>query len=503
MDLSKSYWGLQVANLVESAYNPRRTFKGMDDLTESVRTHGVLVPLIVRKAGKKGKFEVVAGARRLRAAREAGLTEVPCVVRDMSDAEALEVQVLENLQREEVPPLDEAFGYRALIERNGYDADALAAKMGKSKTYIYQRMKLADLTEPARAALEQDRITFSHALHIARLPPGQQETALRYCFGYYSAGTGEIGEDDEVNASVSELAEFIRNRLFCDLSRAAFAGGVWAWDGGRECKSCPKRTGSSPSLFIDIGEEDICTDEGCFREKLLAYRQHMVSAHPDYVKIHRCYSSQPIGLLSHEYREVEIGDPDCGHVEKAVVIDESADAGEVREICRDRTCPVHWAVPKDDTASPAELSESKKKHLHAMDALRRETAVRSAILAAITPKVMVQKDVTPFDGALILDYMIAFSDAAGLDKAVRAFFPGLAPESGLISRADIREHLSSGGIPPARRFALAAHICLTRLAHVCYGEDGRPEMLVAAARRYGLTDEQLADIEAGASAGEE
>jgi ParB family chromosome partitioning protein len=497
MDLSKSYWGLQVANLVESPYNPRRTFKGMEDLTESVRTHGVLVPLIVRKAGKKGKFEVVAGARRLRAAREAGLTEVPCVVRDMSDAEALEVQVLENLQREEVPPLDEAFGYRALIERNGYDADALAAKMGKSKTYIYQRMKLADLTEPARAALERDRITFSHALHIARLPEAQQEVALRYCFGYYTA-EGEIDEDGEATVTVAKLADFIRRRLFCDLSGAAWLDGVSPMAG--DCAHCPKRTGSSPSLFLDIGEEDICTDEGCFREKLLAYRQHMVSAHPDYVKIHRCYSSQPIGLLSHEYKEVEPDDTDCGHVEKAVVIDETADAGEVREICRDRSCPVHWAVPEDDTASPAELSESKKKNLHAMDALRRETAVRSAILAAITPKFMVQKDFTPFDGALILDYMIAFSDAAGLDKAVRAFLPGLAPESGLVSRADVREHLAGGGIPLARRFALAAHICLTRLAHVRYGEEGRPEMLVAAARRYGLTDEQLVDIEASASA---
>jgi ParB/RepB/Spo0J family partition protein len=155
-------------DLEEAPYNPRRTFdeESLKDLVESIRTKGVLNPILARPVN--GHLEIVGGARRFRAARAAGLKEIPCQIRDLTDDEALEVAVIDNLQRADVAPAEEARGFQELLRR-GYKAEDLAKKVSKSIRYIYGRIELLKLAAPVLKALEDERITPSHAQLIATL----------------------------------------------------------------------------------------------------------------------------------------------------------------------------------------------------------------------------------------------------------------------------------------------------------------------------------------------
>ena len=173
MTSSEPIHALMPVDLIDvSKTNPRKHFdkEKLAELGESIVRHGIIAPLIVRPiAGNR--YELVAGERRLRAAREiAALSEVPVIVRELSDRDALEVQVIENLQRADLHPLEEAEGYAKLIREHGYDADQLALKIGKSRSYVYARIKLGQLRDEVKEALYADKINHSVALLIARIP---------------------------------------------------------------------------------------------------------------------------------------------------------------------------------------------------------------------------------------------------------------------------------------------------------------------------------------------
>jgi len=157
-----------------SKTNPRRVLNGpaLDELTASVRAHGVLQPILVRPRGEA--FEVVAGHRRHTAATKAGLEEIPALVRELSDQETLEIQVIENLERKDLHPLEEAAGYQRLMREHGYKVERLAERIHKSVKYIYDRVKLLQLTKEVQKLFLEDRITSGHAILLARLSPKDQ-----------------------------------------------------------------------------------------------------------------------------------------------------------------------------------------------------------------------------------------------------------------------------------------------------------------------------------------
>jgi len=134
------YRSVPVTALIESASNPRKRFddKSLEELAASFKTQGVLAPLLVREL-EPSKYEVVAGARRLRAARIAELDSIPVRVVKLTDAEAIEAQVVENLQREDIHPLEEALGFKSLLELGepAYTIVNIAARAGKSEAYVY------------------------------------------------------------------------------------------------------------------------------------------------------------------------------------------------------------------------------------------------------------------------------------------------------------------------------------------------------------------------------
>lgn len=162
---SGDYQEINLENISVGRYQPRKVFEenGLEELSASIKEKGVLQPLLVRRKQEEGFFELIAGERRFRAAKLAELEEVPCRILDFSDEEALEAGLLENIQREDLSCLEEAFGYLRLIEDFSYTQETLAKKIGKSRSYVANTLRLLNLPEEVRLLLEGGKITAGHA----------------------------------------------------------------------------------------------------------------------------------------------------------------------------------------------------------------------------------------------------------------------------------------------------------------------------------------------------
>jgi ParB family chromosome partitioning protein len=145
--------------------NPRREFNEQDlaELADSIRQKGLVQPLIVRPDRMSGGYEIVAGERRWRAAQMAGLHVIPVIVRDLNDQEVLELAIIENVQRADLNAIEEAAGYRELIERFGYTQDRLAEVIGKSRSHLANTMRLLKLPESVQALVQSGKLTAGHA----------------------------------------------------------------------------------------------------------------------------------------------------------------------------------------------------------------------------------------------------------------------------------------------------------------------------------------------------
>lgn len=152
-----------VENIRKSSWQPRRTFEenALAELTESIKARGVLQPLLVRSSGND--YELIAGERRLRAAGEAGLKTVPVIVMDAADGDALEVALIENLQREDLNVLEEAEGYQALAEKFGMTQEKIAARVGKARASVTNTMRLLGLPEEIKQFVVSGQLSAGHA----------------------------------------------------------------------------------------------------------------------------------------------------------------------------------------------------------------------------------------------------------------------------------------------------------------------------------------------------
>ena len=252
-------------------HNPRRSIDPahLVELADSISKVGVLQPILVRPRG--AMFSIVSGERRFRAAKRAGLTEIPAVVRTLTDAEALEIAVTENLQREDVPPLDEAEGYERLHQAHGYTVEEIADKVGKSKTYVYARLKLTSLCAEAREYLRDGKLTPTVALLVARIPtPSEQVDAAKYCAADHSGRP----------LSATQAAEYIKRTYMLRLLESSFPlDDATLVPAAGSCTTCPKRTGNQPELFGDVTDTDTCTDATCYAGKERAHMDRQGAAH--------------------------------------------------------------------------------------------------------------------------------------------------------------------------------------------------------------------------------
>ncbi len=389
------YRDIPVAALAESASNPRKRFDetSLSELAASFKTQGVLAPLLVRELDES-KYEVIAGARRLRAAKLAELENVPVRIVKLTDAEAIEAQCVENLQREDIHPLEEALGFKSLLELGEpYNIAHIAARAGKSEAYIYGRLKLADLIPPVAEAFLKDQITIGHALLIAKLPATQQQEAFSAAFRGLWTSEG----NSQVLIPVRELAAWIESNILLQLASAPFdkQDETLVPEAG-SCANCPKRTGFNKLLFPDV-RKDSCTSPDCFRAKIDACVKKTLETKPQLIQISAAWNSRegaPLGR--NQYVELEIKKPKpngastklsavqkpCDKMAEAIVMD-GGKRGQVVKVCADPACRVHHP----NTPSPQQVERERAEERKRIEKEKLAITTRHRVLATILQRV--------------------------------------------------------------------------------------------------------------------
>lgn len=244
-------------------FDPAKT----QELAASMQAHGVIEPIVVRPIDGE-RYEIVAGERRYLAAQAAGLDNIPATIRKLDDQQVLEVQLIENLQRDNLQPLEEAQGFRELMQMHGLSADALAERLGKSRSQVYARLKLLELCPDVQDALQAGTIDASKALLLARLPAGKVQVA----------GLKRITRPswDGKLPSYRDSFELLTEGFMQDLTEAPFALDDASFEAGA-CVSCPHYSGNDPELQAQAIERDqdgrahVCTHTACYEVKFTAY----------------------------------------------------------------------------------------------------------------------------------------------------------------------------------------------------------------------------------------
>lgn len=269
---------LNIANIVPWDKNPRKYFdeKAIKELACSIEEVGVLEPVLVRLTeedyGEGATYCIVAGERRYRAASLAGLEYIPSIIMLVDEKQALEIAIIENLQRTDVHPLDEAQGFVELLKQD-YDEKALSVKFGVAESTVAQRIKLLDLTPELQKLFYSGKIKMGHALLICRL----QEKAQKECLVFMNNNSDE-GEIP----TVAVLNSYIKEDIFMALDKVAFDtkdANLVKKCGA--CEVCPKRSGANKLLFEDIEKGDVCLDRVCFDKK---YDAHIDKKYEEAIK---------------------------------------------------------------------------------------------------------------------------------------------------------------------------------------------------------------------------
>lgn len=254
--------------LVKAPYHRRTVWGDIKELAVSIAELGVIQPLICRYTMVNGfrVLEVVCGERRKLAAIEAKMTHVPVIIREYTDEEAIEVQASENLEREDLHPLDEGDYYQILLDM-GHDVKSLAKKFQKPAQHIKERLSLRKLTATARAAYAAGKLTDLQAKTIALVPTPAQQTEL--------TNACKAGALDDTT-----IAAYVRTKMLLPLDEVEWDLGDETMPGG-SCSRCPKRTGAQREMFAGIaGTADLCTDGKCWRGKSDAvYELRVAQAH--------------------------------------------------------------------------------------------------------------------------------------------------------------------------------------------------------------------------------
>ena len=388
---------LPLDSFIESALNPRRIFDeaALNELAESIRTQGVLSPVLVRPVGPHS-FEIVAGRRRYRAAQLAGVEYVPADIRELTDAQCLEISIVENLQRRDVHPLEEAEGFVALLrlEEPKYSIEQIAAKCGKSAGYVASRLRLTELAPAAIEAFTKDEIGLGHALLLAKLQPQQQEEALTACWQESYTGGSKA---KRILLSVRHLREWIEHNILLELATAPFSkeDATLVPEAG-SCHDCPKRTGHNTLLFEGIAaQHDSCSDPACYAAKVDAHVKRTVAAKPKLIQITTAYGKPTEGspvVPRNEYVEIRQEKPKnkfqqnapeyktCKYTTEAIVAD-GTEKGEIRKVCANPDCPVHHPKKQQRRSNTDAAMKAAQEKQRREDAQAQATGLR--VLKAI------------------------------------------------------------------------------------------------------------------------
>ncbi len=359
--MSEAKQGVLLLEKVQpSKTNPRRHVDParQQELTASVVKHGVMTPILVRPVN--AHFEIVAGERRFRAAKAAGLKEIPAVIRELSDADALELQMVENLQRDDLHPLEEAEGYRQLLQvkfgpgRQAYDAAKIAERVGRSVKYVYDRIKLLQLIEPIHKVFLEGRITAGHAILLARLSPQDQKlVADRNHGGLYAHEDAHfkeiVGESDGYKVrSVRELQQFI----------------------DEHCRFVPERD-ADPMLFPETAAILKTADAKKKSDKIVPITY-------GYVQDSARHGEKHIAPTSWERADGKKGSRTCEFSVIGVVVAGENRAQAFRVCTNKEKCKTHWAAWQKARANRLGTTGLKTEGMSDAERQRKERAAREA-----------------------------------------------------------------------------------------------------------------------------
>lgn len=391
---------IKVADCRQSATNVKGRDKGkaFDDLVASIKEKGVLVPVLARSLnvlGKNGehKYEVIAGNRRLAAAEKAGIKEIPAQLVEMTDVEAREAQIVENLQREDIHPIDEGELYRKLIEESKYETPAVAAKVGKAESYVKHRLFLTNLTEKSRAAFREQKINDGHAVLIAKLAPADQEKAMEAAVDRWR-GT----------VTVKELKKWIEENIYSVIDRQPWLGNPELEKVVGECVECDPNT---MSLFGPV-KTGACTSLKCWTRKMGRYIDHMAKTEKR-TKVSSEYGEAIKGVKNRgEY--VIVGKKDrCESVHGAIVA-QGSDIGTTLDICSNKECKIHYNQTSDYRLSPAEAKKRKEQRKKELEKAKKAKADRAKKLMDALVKIKWPMSEKNLDALLALALEMAGSN---------------------------------------------------------------------------------------------
>jgi ParB family chromosome partitioning protein len=368
-----------ISKCFESSTNPRGSkFEGpeFDELVASVKEKGVLMPVLARPHSKG--FEIVAGNRRFRAAKAAGLKELPARVIEMSDSEAREAQIVENLQRADVHPLEEGEAYRQLIEQSNYDVAAVAAKVGKDERYIRDRLALTNLIPAAQKKFRESFMHAGHAALVARLDDKVQKDALQYLEHEMEYG------GTSTSATTKDLREWIHDRTLADSMKNP------PWHGNEELTAalggCEECKGKGGDLF-GKRTADACSNPKCYANRLTAFINLKLAERPELVKLSGNWGTNSAELPTRGSYKVLSKKEKCDFAQEGIIV-EGEGVGTILKICMDGDCAKHWGSGKRNGASTYkptanELATRKRKAEADKKRKAKETESFQAALAKL------------------------------------------------------------------------------------------------------------------------
>jgi ParB family chromosome partitioning protein len=381
---------LPLEQLFESPSNPRKHFDPakLKELQDSIAASGIYTPLAVRPA-PKGRYEIGAGHRRFRAAKALGLPLLPCRIRPMDDAAFLALLAVENPQHDPLHPLEEAEGYRRLMVEGRADVAAIAARVGRSVKYVYDRMKLLQLTKEAKQLFLDGQMTAGHAILLARLTPADQARAL----DSERSGNGRVGglfvsDFGDSGLGLEDPDEAVKPVSVREFDR-------WIADNVRFSKAAP-----DPMLFPETATTIQAAVEQ--KEKIVAIT-HDYQVPPEA----RDEKERTYGPMSWKRADGQDAyDRQTGRKAKSKVCERSVTGvivigpgrGEAFRVCVDRKCAAHWPekkatagkkAPKDDWQERQRRQNeecAKRAEKEKAEGARWEKA-RPAILEALVVKI--------------------------------------------------------------------------------------------------------------------
>jgi ParB family chromosome partitioning protein len=353
---------VKVSACYESETNPRGAeFEGKSfgELVASIKEKGVLVPILVRPRPKAGKeFEVVAGNRRFRAAQTLKLDTIPAQVQEMTDDDAAEAQIVENLQRADVHPLEEGEAYRKLIEDGGRTVKDVAVKVGKPEQYVRQRLFLTNLSDKARKLYRSGDMADSVAVLVARLTPGNQDSTLK------DAGPYRLQHAEDMKEYIAEeFSEPLKNQPWLKDKDAMAAVGP--------CKECPP---PRAALFGDA-KDGACTDLRCLTRKMKAYFAWRIKQNPELVLVSTMYGKSEVPNIISQGQYQKVKKNACDYATQAL-IGEGSDIGSLIWVCFDKECHEHRKQQSEYEPSEKERANRKKER-------ERDEANRTKFDAAV------------------------------------------------------------------------------------------------------------------------